>query len=180
MESASGDDMASTESGSLESGDDSDKFVSTADSNCNDDDSVSVESESGDSVETTVAIDDKESGSDDGSNDSAENVGFIGKDSTDHQFASEKGTSETMVGVICGLALLTCLLVSGAVIYYRKGKGYGSVEVAEEIELNGVGTDKNETICSHQIIECEDSEDEEEEVDGTMAAESNTLIYGKS
>merc|ERR1712154_297936 len=177
MESASGDDMASTESGALESGDDSDKFVSTADSNCNDDDSVSVESESGDSVETTVAIDDK----DDGSNDSAENVGFIGKDSTDHQFASEKGTSETLVGVICGLALLTCLLVSGAVIYYRKGKGYGSVEVAEEIELNGVGTDKNETICSHQIIECEDSEDgEEEDVDGTMAAESNTLIYGKS
>merc|ERR1719410_2956913 len=110
--------MASTESGSLESvsddddsGDDSDKFVSTADSN--DDDSVSVESESGDSVETTVAIDDKESGSDDGSDDSAENVGFIGKDSADHQYASEKGTSETMVGVICGLALLTCLLVSG-------------------------------------------------------------------
>merc|ERR1712217_472961 len=164
-----GDDMASTESGSLESV-----------SNSNDDDSMGVESESGDSVETTVAIDDKESGSDDGSGDSADNVGFIGKDSADHQFASEKGTSETMVGFICGLALLTCLLVSGAVIYYRKGKGYGSVEVAEEIELNGVGMDKNETICSHQIIECEDSEDEEEEVDGTMAAESNTLIYGKS
>merc|ERR1719471_350067 len=147
MEGASGDDMASTESGSLESvsgdddsGDDSDQFVSTADSNSNDDDSVSVESESGDSVETTVAIDDKESGSDDGSDDSAENVGFLGKDSADHQFASEKGTSETMVGFICGLASLTCLLVSGAVIYYRKGKGYGSVEVAEEIELNGVGT----------------------------------------
>merc|ERR1719461_393321 len=175
MESASGDDMASTESGSLESA--SDQFVSTADSNSNDDDNVSVESESGDSVETTVTIDDK-SGSDDGSADSAENVGFIGKDSADHQFASEKGTSETMVGFICGLALLTCLLVSGAVIYYRKGKGYGSVEVAEEIELNGVGTDKNETVCSHQIIECEDSE-EEEEIDGTMAAESNTLIYGK-
>merc|ERR1719291_1657012 len=163
--------MATTES-SLESGSDSiepsatnSADMDTTDSNSNDDDdSGSVDS--GDSVETTVAIDDNENQS--GSNDdSTDNVALIGKDSSDNSFASEKGTSETLVGLICGAVLLSCLLVSGAAIYcHRRGKGYGSVQMAEENEVN-------ETVCGHQIIECHDSEDEE---DGLP--ESNTLIYG--
>merc|ERR1719203_997683 len=124
--------------------------MDTTDSN--NDDSV----DSGDSLETTVAIDDNENES--GSNDdSTDNVALIGKDSSDNSFASEKGTSETLVGLICGAVLLACLVVSGAAIYcHRRGKGYGHVHMAEEIELNEV----NETVCGHQIIECQDSEDE--------------------
>merc|ERR1712048_878721 len=121
-------------------------------------------------TETTVVIDDDEnnnqSGSNDGSGESGEGVAFIGKDSSKNSFASERGTSETLVGLICGAAIYC----------HRRGKRYGGVQLVEEIELNGVGL--NETVCSHQIIECQDSESEEEEMDGLQ--ESNTLIYGQA
>jgi len=148
--------------------------ASSTDSNSNEDSNASAET----TAETTVVIDDNEnqSGSNDGSEESGEGAALIGKDSSNHSFASEKGTSETLVGLICGAALLFCLLVSGAAIYcHRRGKRYGGVQLVEEIELNGVGL--NETVCNHQIIECQDSESEEEEMDGLQ--ESNTLIYGQ-
>merc|ERR1719361_2365035 len=74
-----------------------------------------------------VVVSDDNSGSDD--SDSNDNAGFNDKDLTEGALVSEKGTAMGLIGLLCSVALLLCLVVIGAAICHRrrnKAKYYGA------------------------------------------------------
>merc|ERR1712154_387027 len=77
-----------------------------------------------------VVVNDDNSGSDD--SDSNDNAGFNDKDLTEDALVSERGTAMGLVGLLCSVVLLLCLVVIGAAICYRRrnrAKYYGVEEI---------------------------------------------------
>merc|ERR1712204_75927 len=129
----------------------------------------------------TIQVDEKSGSGSSSSDDSGDNVAFIGKQSeqkNDMAEATQSGTTMALIGLLSAAALLLCVSAIGGALYCRmKGKGYVDMS-GMDIEMNGIMSVREgmaESGFSH-IAECKDSD---EEVEITIEEENDTLIYGQ-
>merc|ERR1712032_835285 len=153
---------------------------------CVDDDSAanSFVADSADTMSTdapivTIKVDDKSGSGSSSSDDSGDNVAFIGKQSeqkNDLAETTQSGTTMALIGLLSAAALLLCVSAIGGALYCRmKGKGYVDMS-GMDIEMNGIVREGMAESGFSHIVECKDSD---EEVEITIEEENDTLIYGQ-